>query len=109
MARTGAKLAAGGGLLICRFGGVIVTRRLPFDVPVQAPFGKLRPMIDTAQEIAQLRALLAEREAELASARAELTGAKLLIEQYKAQLAKLRRMQFASLPRSSTPRSINSN
>jgi len=51
-------------------------------------------MIDTAREIAQLRALLAEREAELASARAELTGAKLLIEQYKAQLAKLRRMQF---------------
>jgi transposase len=71
-----------------------VTRRRRFDVPVQGHFGKLRPMIDTAQEIAQLRALLAEREAELASARAELTGAKLLIEQYKAQLAKLRRMQF---------------
>jgi transposase len=51
-------------------------------------------MIDTAQEIAQLRALLADREAELASTRAELTGAKLLIERYKAQLAKLRRMQF---------------
>jgi transposase len=50
--------------------------------------------IDPAQEIAELRALLAEREAELAVARAELTGARLRIEQYKAQLAKLRRMQF---------------
>ena len=38
--------------------------------------------------------MLAEREAELAVARAELTGARLQIEQYKAQLAKLRRMQF---------------
>jgi transposase len=47
-----------------------------------------------AQEIAELRALLAKREAELAVARAELTGARLQIEQYKAQLAKLRRMQF---------------
>jgi transposase len=46
------------------------------------------------QEIAELRALLAEREAELAVARAELTGARLRIEQYKAQLAKLRRVQF---------------
>jgi len=46
------------------------------------------------QEIAELRALLAEREAELAAARAELTAAALRIEQYKAQLAKLRRMQF---------------
>ena len=45
------------------------------------------------QEIAELRALLAEREAELAAARAELT-APAAIEQYKAQLAKLRRMQF---------------
>ncbi len=51
-------------------------------------------MIDAAQEITALRAQLAEREAELAVARAELTGAKLLIEQMKAQLAKLRRMQF---------------
>ena len=49
---------------------------------------------DPVQEIAELRALLAEREAELAVARAELTGARLRIEQYKAQLAKLRRMQF---------------
>lgn len=49
---------------------------------------------DPAQEIAELRALLAEREAELAVARAELTGAQLRIEQYKAQLAVLRRMQF---------------
>ncbi len=49
---------------------------------------------DPAQEIAELRALLAQREAELAVARAELTGARLQIEQYKAQLAKLRRMQF---------------
>src|SRR5271154_7071543 len=49
---------------------------------------------DPVQEIAELRALLAEREAELATARAELTGARILIEQYKAQLAKLRRMQF---------------
>jgi transposase len=50
--------------------------------------------IDPVQEIAELRALLTEREAELAMARAELTGAKLRIEQYQAQLAKLRRMQF---------------
>ncbi len=49
---------------------------------------------DPVQEIAELRALLAEREAELAVARAELTGARLRIEQYKAQLAQLRRMQF---------------
>jgi transposase len=49
---------------------------------------------DPVREIAELRALLAEREAELAEARAELTGARLRIEQYKAQLAKLRRMQF---------------
>src|SRR4029453_8803342 len=34
------------------------------------------------------------RRRELAVARAELTGARLQIEQYKAQLAKLRRMQF---------------
>src|SRR6266436_414641 len=51
-------------------------------------------VVDPVQEIAELRALLAEREAELAVARAELTGARLRIEQYKAQLAKLRRMQF---------------
>src|SRR5260370_20843745 len=51
-------------------------------------------MADPVQENAELRALLAEREAELAVARAELTGARLRIEQYKAQLAKLRRMQF---------------
>jgi transposase len=50
--------------------------------------------MDAAGEIASLRAQLAEREVELASARAELTGAHLLIEQYKAQLHKLRRMQF---------------
>jgi transposase len=50
--------------------------------------------MDAAGEIASLRAQLAEREAELASARAELTGAHLLIEQYKAQLHKLRRTQF---------------
>lgn len=49
---------------------------------------------DPAQEIAELRALLTQREAELAVARAELTGARLQIEQYMAQLAKLRRMQF---------------
>jgi len=49
---------------------------------------------DPGQEIAELRALLAAREAELAVARAELTGARLRIEQYKAQLAQLRRMQF---------------
>jgi transposase len=49
---------------------------------------------DLTQEIAELRALLTEREAELAVAQAELTGARLQIEQYKAQLAKLRRMQF---------------
>ena len=49
---------------------------------------------DPAQEIAELRVLLTQREAELAVARAELTGARLQIEQYKAQLAKLRRMQF---------------
>jgi transposase len=50
--------------------------------------------VNPVQELAELRALLAEREAELAVARAELTGAKLRIEQYKAQLATLRRMQF---------------
>src|SRR5271166_2315514 len=49
---------------------------------------------DPVQEIAELRALLAEREAELAQARAALTGAHRRIEQYKAQLAQLRRMQF---------------
>jgi transposase len=49
---------------------------------------------DPVQEIAELRALLAERDAELAEARAELTGARLRIKQYKAQLAQLRRMQF---------------
>ena len=49
---------------------------------------------DPIQEIAELRAMLVEREAELAAARAELTGARLRIEQYKAQLARLRRMQF---------------
>lgn len=49
---------------------------------------------DPVQQIAELRALLTEREAELAAARAELTGARLRIEQYKAQLAQLRRMQF---------------
>ena len=37
---------------------------------------------DPVQEIAELRALLAEREAELAVARAELTRARLRIEQY---------------------------
>ena len=49
---------------------------------------------DPVQEIVELRALLAEREAELAATRAELTGARLQIEQYRAQLAVLRRMQF---------------
>ncbi len=50
--------------------------------------------MDAVAEIADLRAQLAEREAELAMARAELTGAQRLIEQYKAQLHKLRRMKF---------------
>jgi transposase len=50
--------------------------------------------VDPVQQLAELRALLVEREADLAVARAELTGARLRIEQYKAQLAKLRRMQF---------------
>jgi transposase len=49
---------------------------------------------DPVQEIAELRALLVEREAELAIVRAELTSARLRIEQYKTQLAQLRRMQF---------------
>jgi transposase len=49
---------------------------------------------DPVQEIAELRLLLAEREAKLTEARAELTGARLRIEQYKVQLAQLRRMQF---------------
>ena len=52
-------------------------------------------MSDTAEEIAELRVRLAERAAELATARAELTGARFLIKQYKAQLARLRRQQFA--------------
>jgi transposase len=43
--------------------------------------------MDAVSEIANLRAKLAEREAELATAH-------LLIEQYKAQLHKLRRMKF---------------
>ena len=51
-------------------------------------------MSDAVAEIADLRALLAARDAELVTARAELTGARLLIAQYQAQLAKLRRMQF---------------
>lgn len=50
--------------------------------------------MDVLEEIAALRGQLAEREADLAMARAELTGAHLLIEHYKAQLNKLRRMQF---------------
>ncbi len=50
--------------------------------------------MDAATEIIHLRAQLAEREAELAAKSAELSGAYLLIEQYKAQLHKLRRMQF---------------
>ena len=50
--------------------------------------------MDAASEIATLRAQLSERDAELATARAELTGAHLLIEQYKAQLHKLRKMKF---------------
>jgi transposase len=50
--------------------------------------------MDALEEIAILRAALAEKEAELATARAELTGAHLLIEQYKVELHKLRRMQF---------------
>jgi transposase len=50
--------------------------------------------MDAAAEIASLRAQLAAQQAELATARAELTGACLLIEQYKAQLHKLRRMKF---------------
>ena len=50
--------------------------------------------MDGLEEIATLRAALAEREAELATARAELTGAHLLIAHYKAELHKLRRMQF---------------
>lgn len=56
-------------------------------------------MMDGLEEIATLRAALAEREAELATARAELTGAHLLIAQYKAELHKLRRMQCALLCR----------
>jgi len=44
-------------------------------------------LMDTTAEIIHLRAQLAEREA-------ELMAANLLIEQYRAQLHKLRRMQF---------------
>lgn len=51
-------------------------------------------VMDTVSEIAGLRAQLAEREAELAMARAELSGAQRRIEQYEAQLHKLRRMKF---------------
>jgi hypothetical protein len=50
--------------------------------------------MDGLEDITVLRAALAEREAELAAARAELTGAHLLIAQYKAELHKLRRMRF---------------
>lgn len=50
--------------------------------------------MDPDVEIANLRAQLAEQQADLATARAELVGARLLIEQYKAQLHKLRRMKF---------------
>jgi len=50
--------------------------------------------MDGLEDITALRAALAEREAELAAARAELTGAHLLIAQYKAELHKLRRMRF---------------
>jgi hypothetical protein len=46
--------------------------------------------MDTTAEITDLRAQLAEREA-------ELVAANLLIEQYKAQLRKLRRMQLWGL------------
>ncbi len=91
MARTGADLAPGSGLLNQRGK---VTRVASTDVPMAAFSGRIHPMIDAAGEIAELRARLAEREAELAAARAELTGAHILIERYKAQLAKLRRMQF---------------
>lgn len=65
--------------------------------------------VDPVQELAELCALLVEREAELAVARAELTGARLRIEQYKAQLAALRRCSSAAHRRSSTPRSSNSS
>ena len=65
-------------------------------------------MSDAAGEIAALHARLAERDAELAArdaalserdaalsaALSELTGARVLIERYKAQLAKLRRTRF---------------
>jgi hypothetical protein len=44
-------------------------------------------LMDTTAEIIHLRAQLAERDA-------ELMAANLLIEQYRAQLHKLRRMQF---------------
>jgi transposase len=65
-------------------------------------------MSDVAGEIAALEARLAQRDAELAArdaelaardaalsaALTELTGARVLIEQYKARLAKLQRMKF---------------
>jgi transposase len=84
-------------------------------VPIGPFLAIIAPMSDAAGEIAALHARLAERDAELAerdtalaardaalsareaalsAALTELTGARVLIEQYKAQLAKLRRMQF---------------
>jgi transposase len=98
LARAAPQLGPGGGRLRCRS-----DRR---DIVTQAGTHRYRSMgagincwlmpdaADPVQEIADLRALLAEREVELAVARAELTGARLRIEQYKAQLAQLRRMQF---------------
>ena len=51
---------------------------------------------DKDAQIASLQALLAERDASLAEAKAELLHRDLLIETMRAQLARLRRMQFGA-------------
>lgn len=54
-------------------------------------------MSDAIVGIADPRTLLAAREAELAAAGRELTGARLRIAQDQAQLAKMRHMRFDRL------------
>jgi transposase len=51
---------------------------------------------DKDAQIASLQALLGERDAALAEAKAELLHRDLLIETMRVQLARLRRMQFGA-------------